>query len=283
MSMDLPKAVGPGKVAVVTGAALGIGRAICRRFAAEGMSVVLADLQGSDLDAAEAEVRALAAGGDDAVLAVPSDVGEPEQIAALASATMGRFGRVDVLVNNAVTRIGRGFDADIADWQRAFDVNVWGVVGGVKAFLPHLLAADGARMIVNVGSKQGITNPPGHPVYNMAKAALKTYTEALEHDLRERDDNQGGDRLTAHLLVPGWTTTGHSEHKAGAWLPDQVVDALMARAAAGDFYVICPDGEVSEDMDRKRILWGAGDLTENRPPLSRWHPDFKDVAAKACS
>ena len=137
-------------------------------------------------------------------------------------------------------------------------------------------------MIVNVGSKQGITNPPGHPVYNITKAALKAYTEALEHELRSNPDN-AGHRVTAHLLIPGWTTTGTQEHKPGAWLPEQVVDAMLSGIARGDFYIICPDGEVTAEMDKKRILWAAGDMTENRPPLSRWHPDYSDVAKQACS
>ena len=271
-----------GKVAVVTGAALGIGRAMARRFAGEGLHVCLADLAGEDLEAALADAAGHATFGG-TVFAHPTDVSDAAEIAGLAAAVSARFGRADVLVNNAVTRIGRGFDADIADWRKAFDVNVWGPVQAVNAFLPMMLEGDGARAIINVGSKQGITNPPGHPVYNMAKAALKSYTEALEHDLRGRPDNQCTARVRAHLLVPGWTTTGHNAHKQGAWLPDQVVDHMLPRLARGDFYIICPDGEVTDEMDAKRILWGAGDITENRPPLSRWHPEFKDTAAKACS
>jgi NAD(P)-dependent dehydrogenase (short-subunit alcohol dehydrogenase family) len=190
---------------------------------------------------------------------------------------------VDCLVNNAVTRVGRGFDADLSEWRRAMDVNLWGPIYGVRAFLPSLLENPGPACIVNVGSKQGITNPPGHPIYNMSKSALKTYTEVLEHELRSRDDNQGGNRVTAHLLVPGWTTTGKAEHKPGAWLPDQVVDLLLAGIAENRFYIICPDDEVTPEMDAKRILWAAQDITENRPPLSRWHPEYAETARRACS
>ena len=96
---------------------------------------------------------------------------------------------------------------------------------------------------------------------------MKTYTEALQHELRGQD----GCAVTAHLLVPGWTTTGKREHKSGAWLPDQVVDRMLERLGQGSFYIICPDNEVTEDMDRKRIVWSAMDITEDRPPLSRWH------------
>lgn len=75
-------------------------------------------------------------------------------------------------------------------------------------------------------------------------------------------------------LVPGWTTTGSAEHKLGAWLPDQVVAHMSAALERGDFYIICPDDEVTSDMDRARILWAAGDIVENRPRLSRWQTDY---------
>ncbi len=273
----------PGKVAVITGAALGIGKALALRLAGKGMSVVMADLPGPDLDAAVAEVQAAASAGPETVLGQATDVSKPNQIDALKIATLAAFSQVDLLVNNAVTRTGRGFDADPASWRQAMEVNLWGPVTAVQAFLPDLLANPAPTAIVNTGSKQGITNPPGHPIYNMTKSALKTYTEALEHDLRNRPDNQGAGRLSTHLLVPGWTTTGKAEHKPGAWLPGRVVDMLLDGVAGERFYIICPDDEVTTEMDAKRILWAAQDITENRPPLSRWHPDFAEVARKACS
>ena len=273
----------PGKVAVVTGAALGIGKALALRLAGKGMSVVMADLPGPYLDAAVAEVQAAASAGPETVLGQATDVSKPDQIDDLRIATIKAFGQVDLLVNNAVTRTGRGFDADPASWRQAMEVNLWGPVMAVRAFLPDLLANPAPTAIVNTGSKQGITNPPGHPIYNMTKSALKTYTEALEHDLRNRPDNRGAGRLSTHLLVPGWTTTGKAEHKPGAWLPDRVVDMLLEGVAGGRFYIICPDDEVTAEMDARRILWAAEDITENRPPLSRWHPDFAEVARKACS
>jgi hypothetical protein len=145
------------------------------------------------------------------------------------------------------------------------------VVNGVRCFVPSMIEAGAKAHVVNVGSKQGITNPPGNTAYNVTKAAVKAYTEGLQHDLR----NTPGCRVSAHLLIPGWTTTGDREHKPGAWLPDQVVDHMLAGLEAGDFYILCPDGETTPEMDRKRILWGASDITENRPPLSRWDPAYK--------
>ena len=274
--------VQPNNVAVVTGAALGIGRAMCRRLAKAGMSVVVADLPDEELDRTVDALKAISPRGPDGILKAPTDVADPEQVQRLRDTVMTKFGKVNLLANNAATRIGRGHGAALADWRRAMDVNLWGPIFGARAFLPAMLASTEPGVIVNVGSKQGITNPPGHPVYNMTKAALKAYTEALEHELRSSPDNVGR-RVTAHLLIPGWTTTGMQEHKPGAWLPEQVVDAMLSGIARGDFYIICPDGEVTVEMDKKRILWAAGDMIENRPPLSRWHPDYAELAKQACS
>lgn len=264
-----------GGVAVVTGAAMGIGRAAALHCARAGMKVVAVDQARDRLIGVCDEIVALA--GEANVLRIVADLGDPDDVAGMAGAVSARFGPPTFLMNNAVTRAGKGFEAPLRDWRAAFDVNFWGVVETVNAFLPAMRAKGG--VIVNVGSKQGITNPPGHPVYNIAKAALKTYTEALEHELRGAE----GPRVTAHLLVPGWTTTGDAERKPGAWLPEQVVERMAAGLAAGDFYIICPDGETTAEMDAKRIAWGAGDIIENRPPLSRWHPDWKEKAAEACS
>jgi hypothetical protein len=106
-------------------------------------------------------------------------------------------------------------------------------------------------------------------------------TEGLQHVLRNTPDC----RVTAHLLVPGWvhtglTANGRTEKPAGAWWPDQIIDVLLDRMGSGDFYIVCPDNDVSSELDRKRILWAAGDVAENRPPLSRWHADYKDAFAE---
>jgi NAD(P)-dependent dehydrogenase (short-subunit alcohol dehydrogenase family) len=264
-----------GRVAVVTGAAMGIGLAACRRFAALGMRVCMADVLADELRLAREEVAGLAPGADRNVLAVPTDVARLEEIDALKEKVYATFGEVGLLMNNAVTRTSSGALGRPEDWEQALRVNLWGVLHGVSAFVPSMIAQGEPCLVVNTGSKQGITNPPGNLAYNVTKAALKTYTEGLQHELR----NIAGCRVSAHLLVPGWTTTGKREHKPGAWLPDQVVDVLLAALERGDFYIICPDDETSPDMDRKRILWSAGDITENRPPLSRWHPDYAEAFA----
>jgi NAD(P)-dependent dehydrogenase (short-subunit alcohol dehydrogenase family) len=265
-----------GRVAVVTGAAGGIGGAACRKLAALGMRVVLADVHAGRLEAARSEVAALAANGADDVLARVTDVSRFEDVAALSEATYARFGEVALLMNNAAGFFRTRAASDLADWQRTFATNVFGVVHGVQAFVPRMLAQGTRALVVNTGSKQGITNPPGNPAYNAAKAAVKSLTESLAHELR----NQPGAKLSAHLLVPGWTANSRMPKQPGAWAPEQVIDFMLAGLARGDFYLICPDNEVTPAMDRKRILSAAGDLTENRPALSRWHPNWQRAFAE---
>ena len=272
LAMSHP-ALGAGGVAVVTGAAMGIGLAACKRFAAAGLKVCLADIEDDDLEQAQAEVAAVAPGGEADVLAVVCNVARPDDLSALNDRVRAELGEITLLMNNAVTRVGGGPWAPSADWHQAVDVNLWGVINGVRAFAPEMIASGKPGIVINVGSKQGITNPPGNLAYNMSKAAVKAYTEGLQHELR----NTPGCKLSAHLLIPGWTTTGKREHKTGAWLPEQVVDLMIPALERGDFYILCPDDEVTEEMDRTRILWGAGDIAENRPPLSRWHPDHAEA------
>lgn len=276
--MSFAEITKPGQVALVTGAASGIGRAACRYFAAAGMSITMVDLEGDDLAIAAADVAEAHPEGAAHVKAFPCDLSVADGMDRLHAQVIDRFGKVNLLMNNAVTRNGRGHDVPLDEWRAAMEVNFWAVVSAVRAFLPGMHASGEPGVIVNVGSKQGITNPPGHPIYNITKSALKTYTEALEHELRSAPQRT----VRAHLLIPGWTTTGTKAHQPGAWLPEQVVEFMVDGAQHGDFYILCPDDEVSTAQDHRRILWGASDITENRPPLSRWHAAFADEAKKHC-
>lgn len=264
-------AIARDKAAVITGAASGIGKATAARLAELGMRVYLLDLPGRDPNAARAEIAERAAEPDH-VIALPCDVSDEAEMRRAAQRVFAVSTAPSFLMNNAVTRIGGGVWNPWADWKKAVDVNLWGVINGVRCFVPSMIEAGAKAYVVNVGSKQGITNPPGNTAYNVTKAAVKAYTEGLQHDLRTTP----GSRVSAHLLIPGWTTTGGREHKPGAWLPEQVVDYMLSGLDTGDFYILCPDGETTREMDRKRILWGAGDIIENRPPLSRWDPAYKD-------
>ncbi len=158
-------------------------------------------------------------------------------------------------------------------------MNLWGVIHGVAAFVPAMLATDRPGVIINTGSKQGITSPPGNPAYNMSKAAVKSYTESLAHELLKTC----GTRISAHLLIPGYTftgMTGTAEKPAAAWTGAQVVDFMLAGIAGGDFYILCPDNAVDRATDEKRMRWAADDIALNRPALSRWHPDYE---AEVCT
>ncbi|MDQ6434089.1 SDR family NAD(P)-dependent oxidoreductase [Mesorhizobium sp. LHD-90] len=269
----------PGAVAVITGGASGIGLAAAKKFASMGLKVCIADIGAKRLADARAQVILAAAGKDD-VMAVETDVSRVDDIVALERSVAETFGGVDVLMNNAGVQPGSALFGPIENWERVLAVNLWGVIHGSRVFAPGMIARGKPGLIINTGSKQGITTPPGDPAYNVSKAGVKTFTEALQHELRNTKDCQVG----AHLLIPGFVFTplaagGRTEKPSGAWTPEQTVDFMLQSLERGDFYILCPDNDVPRALDEKRIRWAAGDIVENRPPLSRWHPDYSDAFA----
>jgi NAD(P)-dependent dehydrogenase (short-subunit alcohol dehydrogenase family) len=276
--MSLHPAFAAGAVAVITGAADGIGLAAAQRFVGLGMHVLMADRNEPKLAIEAAALQPVAAGHGARVTCRALDVSRYEDVAALKDEAYRHFGRVDVLMNNAGASQASGAWTALDAWRNIIDVNLWGIVHGVQAFTAAMLAQHSPAVIINTGSKQGITNPPGNPAYNVSKAGVKALTESLQHELR----NTPGAQVSAHLLVPGYTYTGLTRQRmsskpAGAWLPEQVVDTLLEAIARGSFYIICPDNEVSRADDAKRMVWAAYDMAEDRPPLSRWHADYQQA------
>ncbi|WP_406366840.1 SDR family NAD(P)-dependent oxidoreductase [Streptomyces sp. NBC_00645] len=187
-----------GQVAVVTGAASGIGLAMARRFAADGLKVVLADVEEGALEKAAGELRE---NGAD-VHARVVDVGERSEVVALAEDVYGTYGAVHVLCNNAGVGSGaegRMWEHDPNDWKWAFAVNVWGVFHGVQAFVPRMIAGGEPGHVVNTSSGDGGIAPlPSASVYAVTKAAVVTMTESLYAHLKAEHA-----RVGASVLFPG--------------------------------------------------------------------------------
>jgi NAD(P)-dependent dehydrogenase (short-subunit alcohol dehydrogenase family) len=270
-------AMTPSNVAVITGGASGLGLAAAMRFARLGMKVCIADLGTDRLADAETKLSSASPQGAANVMAMAVDVSRIEDVVELEAAVRNRFGGTDILMNNAGIQPGSEMFGPLQNWQRILGVNLWGVIHGSQVFAPGMIERGRPALIINTGSKQGITTPPGDPAYNVSKAGVKAFTEALQHELR----NKAGSRISAHLFIPGFvftglTAKGRTEKPAAAWTPEQTVDFMIERVEAGDFYILCPDNDVPRRLDERRILWAAGDVVENRPALSRWHPDYAE-------
>jgi len=264
----------PNAVAVITGGASGIGLATAQRLAAMGLRLVIVDVREALLEPAAEQLRQL---GAPEVMASSTDVSDREALVELETLVAERFGGTDILMNNAGIQLGSSLLDDPENWLHILGVNLGGIVYGTQVFVPRMIERGRPGLVINTGSKQGITTPPGDPAYNVSKSGVKTFTEALAHELR----NTGGHQLTAHLLIPGFVFTdltrgSRTEKPAGAWTPEQTAEFLFQSVERGDFYILCPDNDVSRELDEKRMAWAIGDIIENRPPLSRWHPDYAE-------
>jgi len=220
----------PGRVAVITGAASGIGRGLAHHCAGLNMRLVLADIAREPLDELAAELRERGC----EVLAVPTDVADEEAVEQLAEQTYGRFGRVDLLFNNAgVLLSGYSWERSVADWRWQLDINFMGVLHGVRSFVPRMLAQDGDAHIVNTSSIAGLLAAPLMGPYTVSKQAVLALTETLYYELQSL-----GASIGVSVVCPGQVASGiaesgaHREYGAGGAQPADV-DALQAYLRSG--------------------------------------------------
>jgi NAD(P)-dependent dehydrogenase (short-subunit alcohol dehydrogenase family) len=235
------------KVAVVTGAASGIGRAMAERFARAGMRLVLADVEEKPL----AETReALSQGGADTI-AVLTDVSQWDQVEALARRSFEAFGAVHVVCNNAgIAAGGMTWDVSLADWEWVLGVNLRGVIHGVRAFVPKMIE-QGEGHVVNTASIAGLVTAPGMGAYCASKHAVVALSECLHHDLRLA----AGGTVKVSVVCPAWVKTNIADadrnrppslqrNTAGRSEQEKVLEGLVRTAVAGGI----PPAEVAEQV-----------------------------------
>ncbi len=188
------------KVAVITGAASGIGKGLAERFAAESMKVVLADVEEEAL--AELETDLKSKGTD--ILAVKTDVSNAAEVENLAVQTLDTFGAVHILCNNAGVACSRPiWEHTVADWEWVLGVNLWGVIHGIRAFVPRMLTQGDACHIVNTASILGLIGGGGTGIYKVSKHGVVVLSEVLADELAQKGAN-----IQVHVLCPGWVRTG---------------------------------------------------------------------------
>ncbi|BFZ55045.1 hypothetical protein PYCC9005_002083 [Savitreella phatthalungensis] len=321
------KVFAPGRVALITGGASGVGLACAKLCHQAGMSVVLAD---RDSDLLQSAVKSFSTRDDSArVVTLSADLAQHNHWNVVRQTIVEEFVSrgtpLTVFFNNAgisgssdaAQRFSLGdlskeaasaFDikgpaaeedesCTMQNWQQVLDVNFWAQKRGLEIIVPLMLAsmtaagADVRGAIICTGSKQGITCPPGNAAYNVSKAAVKMTTEHAAWELRQvaaeksHRWSSAAANLSVHLLVPGWTWTGltkvmapaGSEKPDGCWSAEQVADYMAPRVEKAEFYIICPDGSVTEQLDNARMAYTVGDITSRRPALSRWHEDYKQT------
>ncbi|KXN84168.1 3-oxoacyl-[acyl-carrier-protein] reductase FabG [Leucoagaricus sp. SymC.cos] len=274
-------ALQPGRVAVITGAAHGIGEAAAKELARLGLKVAITDINEELLYNVGRELMGMV--GEQNVLVVPTDVSRLESVQRLRDKIYETWGEVGVLMNNAGVRFKATAWDGTENWRKVFGVNVLGMINVQHTFVPSMIPQENPSIVINSGSKRGITNPPGDVVYSASKAAVKSFTESLAHELRELPNNN----ISVHLFAAGNTWTGLTGDDGtggikpdAAWTPEQTVLYMLDKVRQGDFYILVPDNETPREVDQLRIMWSAGDVVEGRPPLSRWHKDYQSLFEK---
>jgi NAD(P)-dependent dehydrogenase (short-subunit alcohol dehydrogenase family) len=263
-----------GRVAVVTGAASGIGRALAERFAREPMKLVVADLDERGLDEVVTTIRGK--GGD--ALAVRTDVSELAQVQALADRAFSAYGAVHVLCNNAGIALWGGLDsATHRDWQWAINVNLWGVIHGVEAFVPRMIAQGAPAHIVNTASMAGLVATRGLGVYNTTKYAVVGLSETLVKDLKPygigvsvlcpmgvATQIRQSDRVRPTALRNEATTRAEPVELMGRTLAPETVAEMVINAVRDDRLYIITHDEGLEPL-RRRFQRLEQDLRARKP------------------
>jgi len=234
-----------GKVAVVTGGASGIGRAMAERFAAEGMKVVLADIEEGALAAAEGEMKAKGA----TVASKRTDVSRGEDVEALARFTVDTFGAVHVACNNAGVGVGGvTWQQTVKDWEWVLGVNLWGVIHGIRAFVPIMLQQGDECHVVNTASRAGLATRPWLAMYSASKHAVVALSESLYHEL-----SLTGSKVKVSVLCPAVVNTriGESERNRPETLRDAAgagVPVQQAQAMEQAFRALLATGQPPEEV-----------------------------------
>lgn len=285
-----------GKVAVITGGASGIGLAMAEAFGAQGMKLVLADIEQTALDGA---VTMLAAKGVEAV-GIRTDVAKFEEVEALARAALEAFGRVHVVVNNAgVSITGPVFKMSLDDWRWVYDVNLWGVIHGIKAFVPILMEQGEPAHVVNTASLASFNGTGDHAPYCSSKAAVLSISQALYSEMAAWNTQIG-----VSVVCPGMVDTrihqswrnrpegdqpwsdrewANEAHRRGSEAfqgrgvsPATIAEATLRAIRENRFYVFT--GEFWPDFMQRSL---GPILRAENPPVITWGPDLRPKPADA--
>ncbi|MGD8263838.1 MAG: SDR family NAD(P)-dependent oxidoreductase [Desulfobacterales bacterium] len=234
-----------GKIAVVTGAASGIGREIANYCAKEGMKVVLADVEETALAAVEKDM--VTAGGG--VLVMKVDVSNAEEVEKLATKSYEHFGTTHLLFNNAGVAVGGLiWETTLSDWEWMLGVNLWGVIHGIRSFVPRMIEQDTDGYIVNTASVSGLLTPPLQGGYNVSKHGVVALSETLNHELTMRKT-----KLKVSVLCPGYVNTRVLDCERNRPVDLQNDPTEMKEHPEYDAYTESVEQQIKSGLDPKRV------------------------------
>ena len=261
--------------AVISGGASGIGLELAKRLLSLKMNVAIVDLNISEhAKSILNEVNI----GKRKILFHQADVQDINALENFHSLVKQEFGNVHYLMGNAgIISMGTKPWEGRQELQNIMNINFMGVVNLCNVFIPSMLKHGEDGIVVNTASKQGITRPPGNYAYNLSKAGIVAYTEAISHAFLIEENC----KLKSSLLIPAFVYTPMisafiSEKPDFAATAEETIDYFFKALKRDEFYVLCPDNETNRKIDEKRIQWSVDDIIKSRPAMSRWHPDFKD-------